>query len=482
MKIKEIRAKNPFRERMTLPLNLQTNDHMRKMKITIHYFILAILIIGVNSCMVGPNFQKPNVETPASYRFAHGSSDTLNTLNWKTFFADTTLQKLIDSALVNNFDARIAASRILQSKYYLGYTKADQYPSLSYNGDITGNFTSENDPVFSGLIAVNLNWEIGFWGKYRRATEAAQAELAATEYGYHAIRISLISEVANAYYQLLDYKKRLDISKQTLDIRNESLRIITERFNNGIIPEIDLNQAQIQKEYAASSIPVFERLVAFTENALNILLGKNPDEIIVFTTIDEILSPDSIPVGLPSQLLTRRPDILMAEQQIAAQNAKIGVAQALRFPSISLTGMAGLVSPELSDFNAFGSAGAGLLGPVFNFGKNKRRIEMEKERTEELKLSYEKAVISAFRETEDALINISTLERELTSVENQVKASGNAYKLSKARYDGGVTSYLEVLEAERTLFEIELYYTQLLQTRLSAYSSLFKALGGGWDN
>ena len=451
------------------------------MKITAKISILAILIIGISSCMVGPNFQKVPVKSPDNYRFATSPVDTINTLNWRTFYTDPMLVMLIDSALINNFDVQIAASRIMESRAYLGYTKADQYPAFYYNGDISGAFSPESEPSFSTSVAGNLNWEIGFWGKYRRATEAAQAELIATEYGYQAVRISLISQVANTYYLLLDYKKRLEVSKRTLETRNESLRIISERYDKGIIPEIDLNQAQIQKEYAASSIPVFERLVAFTENALSILLGKNPDAVIVNTTIEDILPPDSIPVGIPSQLLTRRPDVLEAEQMVAAQNARIGVAQAMRFPSFSLTGMAGLVSPDLSDFNAIGNAGAGLLGPIFNFGKNKRRVEMEKERTEQTKINYEKAVTSAFRETEDALVNISTLEREIVSVDNQLKASSNAYRLSKARYDGGVTSYLEVLEAERTLFEIELYHSELLQTRLAAYSNLFKALGGGWS-
>jgi multidrug efflux system outer membrane protein len=290
--------------------------------------------------------------------------------------------------------------------------------------------------------------------------------------------------VANAYYLLLDYKKRLQISKRTLTTRTESLRIISERFNEGIIPEIDLNQAQIQEDYAAGSIPVYQRAVAYTENALSILIGENPREILVNADIETVLPPDSIPVGLPSQLLTRRPDVLEAEQLVVAQNARIGVAQAMRFPSVSLTGFLGMASPDLSAFNAgdalMGSVGAGLFGPIFNFGKNKRRVDIERERTEQMKLNYEKTVIAAFRETEDALVNIHTLEQELVFVQNQVKSATNAAMLSKERYDGGVTSYLEVLEAERSMFQIELYYSELLQRRLTAYTTLCKALGGTW--
>lgn len=486
-----MQAESPYQERMKLQLKLQNKDEMKQMKLSIRFLILVILIIGVNSCMVGPNFQKVSVEPPDDYRFAEAPADTINTLNWRTYYSDTTLIRLIDSALINNFDVRIAASRIMEALYYLGYTKADQYPAFTYGGSVNygnapSNFPTGSSPKFSGAVMGNLNWEIGFWGKYRRATEAAQAEMVATEYGYQAVKISLITEIANIYYTLLSYKKSLEISKNTLEIRKESSRIIGARFDQGIVPEIDLNQAQILEESAAGSIPVYERQVAFTENALSMLLGKNPDEIPVYLTIDEVLPPDSIPVGLPSQLLVRRPDILEAEQMVAAQNARIGVAQAMRFPSFSLTGMLGMASADLSAFNAgdalMGNAGAGLFGPIFNFGKNKRRVEIERERTEQMKLNYEKAVVSAFRETEDALVNINTLERELISVENQLKASSNAARLSRSRYDGGVTSYLEVLEAERTLFDIELYHTQLQQTRLIAYSNLYKTLGGGWEN
>ena len=452
-------------------------------------FIFSLLVIGFSACMVGPNFQKPETEIPESYRFSL-ANDTIHDLVWRDIFKDPVLIELIDSALVNNFDAKIAASRIMEAKYYLGYTKADQYPSINYSGNAgfgnsLGVYPSGNDPVGSFNVVGNFNWEIVFWGKYRRATEAARAELLATEYGLKALEISLITEVANTYYLLLDYKARLTIAENTLITRKESSRIISERFNMGIIPEIDLNQAQIQEDIAAATIPTYERLIAFTENALSILLGENPRAILVDSKLDETLIADSIPAGLPSQLLMRRPDVLQAEQLLAAQNARIGVAQAMRFPSISLTAVLGLASPDLSAFNAkdalVGTVGTGLFGPIFHFGKNKRRVDIERERTEQMRLNYQKAVTSAFRETEDALINIHTLERELVFVESQVNSATNAAMLSKERYDGGVTSYLEVLEAERAQFNTELYYTELLQRRLSAYSDLYKVLGGGWS-
>lgn len=456
------------------------------------YRIAAIVIFTfiISSCMVGPNFKMVEVESPEEYRFQEEEIDTTSQANWREIFQDSILTALIDSALLNNFDVQIAASKIQESRYYLGYAKADMYPKFSYGGNgsmgnTLGGFPTGGSTVGSFSANANLNWELVFWGKYRRATESAKAELAATEFGYGVIQISLISEVANAYYSLLDFKNRLETAKRTLATRTESLRIIRERFEKGIIPEIDLNQAQMQEAYAAGAIPLYERSLAFSENALSVLIGQNPTEIITQSDIHTLAIPKAIPIGLPSQLLTRRPDILEAEQMIVAQNARIGVAQSMRFPSISLTGLIGLASPDLSAFNSsdalIGSAGAGLFGPIFHFGKNKRRVDIEKERTEQMKFNYEKAVVSAFRETEDALINIRTLEQELVFVKLQMSSSENAARLSKARYDGGVTSYLEVLESERTYFEIELYQSGLLQRRMSAYVGLFKTLGGGWS-
>lgn len=461
---------------------------MRK-NIKYNLSILSILMIVVSSCMVGPNFESTEISEPEAFRFQTEPTDSITMLDWNDLFTDTVLTTLIDSALQNNLDAQMAVSRISESRAYMGMTKADMYPSIMLGGNGTYGNTMGAYPTGSSAngaftLSANLNWELAFWGKYRRANEAAKAELLASEYGLRAIQISLISEVADTYFSLLDFRKRLIIAERTLTTRKESSRIIAERFDKGIVPEIDLNQAQIQEAYAAGSIPNYQRSIAFTENALSVLIGENPQEIITDSDIEKSSVPESVPVGLPSQLLTRRPDVLEAEQMLKAQNARIGVAQAMRFPSFSLTGLVGLASPDLSAFNAadalIGSAGASLFGPIFQFGKNKRRVEVEKERTEQFKLNYEKAVLSAFRETEDALITISTLEQELVFVKQQESSSANAAMLSRKRYDGGVTSYLEVLEAERSLFNIELYYSELLQRRLSAYTNLYKTLGGGW--
>ena len=456
-----------------------------------YIYIISTLLIAItfNSCMVGPNFQKTEIDSPDKYRFTEEPTDTVINLKWWELFQDTTLITLIDSGLIYNNDVRIAASRIEESRIYLGYTKADMYPSFSYGGNFSyGNAiggiipASSTEAGFSSTA--NMTWEIDFWGKYRRSNEAARAELLASEYGLRTIQINLITEISNAYYTLLDYNYRLEIAKRTLTSRDESLRIIQDRFDHGTIPEIDLNQSQIQNAVAAGSIPATERAVAYAENALRVLTGENPSTIELTSTIVNQVIPPTIPVGLPSQLLVRRPDIMAAEQQVAAQNARIGVAQAMRFPSISLTAMFGMASASLSTFNAgdalMGNVGAGLFGPIFNFGKNKRRVEIEAERTKQAKIKYEEAVLQAFRETEDALINISTLEKELESVILRLEASRNASRLSNIRYNGGVASYLEVVDTDRTLFEIELYHSELMQRRLIAYTNLYKVLGGGW--
>jgi len=335
---------------------------------------------------------------------------------------------------------------------------------------------------FSGVAT--LAWELDFWGKYRRATEAARAEMLASDFGHRAIQVSLISSVASTYILLLDFDARLDISKKTLESRGESLRIIGERFDKGIVAEIDLNQAEIQEAIAAASVPYYERLVAQTENALSILVGNNPGTILRTHTLrDEVIPPD-IPSGIPSAVLTRRPDINQAEQMLAAQNARIGVAVAMRFPSISLTGMLGAASSDLSTL-ATGDAlvwsiGAGLVGPIFQFGKNKRRVDIERQRMYQDSLYYVQTIIQAFREVEDALIEINTLDRESIARERQMASAQNAAMLSTERYNGGVTSYLEVLDSERSQFNAELSASETYQMYLNAYVFLYKALGGGW--
>ena len=459
------------------------------MKKNILFSLFIVLIIA--GCKVGPNYQKPVTYSPATFRFDNISTqeDTVINLKWWELFQDEELKALIDTALKYNQDVLMAASRIEEARAVVGYNKADLWPSLGYDGSgarmqmnipalgVDGPFNS-----FSG--AANLAWELDFWGKYRRATEAARAELLASDFGHRAIQISLISSVASTYFLLLDFDARLDISKKTVKSRRESLRIIQERFNKGIVPEIDLNQAEIQEAIAAAAVPFYERLVAQTENSLSILLGSNPGTIPRTHTLRDEVIPPEIPSGIPSAVLARRPDINQAEQMLAAQNARIGVAVAQRFPAISLTGMLGAASNDLSTI-ATGDAliwsfGGGIAGPIFQFGKNKRRVDIERQRFYQDSLNYVRTILQAFREVEDALVEIHTLNKESVARERQMAAAENAAMLSAERYNGGVTSYLEVLDSERSKFDAQLSASEVYQLYLNSYVFLYKALGGGW--
>ncbi len=447
-----------------------------------------IIVVIVSSCVVGPKFSSPELEVPESYMYDSIETDTVVNLEWWTIFEDEILDSLIYTALEENKDVQIAASRILEAAFVVGYNRADLLPSLGYTGNaFRGNISNSGSVLgsvnnsFLGLG--NVYWELDFFGKYVRATESAKASLAASEYGKRAIEISLISNVAIYYYKLLDFKSRLRISEETLLSRKESTRIISERFQKGIVAQIDLNQAQVQEAVAEAAVPFYKKQVIQIENALSVLMGQYPHEIETDTLEKEKNLPE-IPCGIPSDLLERRADLLQSEQILKAQNAQIGVAQAMRFPSISLTGNMGVASSEISDLftpDAFvWNMSAGIVGPIFNFGKNKRRVDIQKEKTIQARLQYENAVLNAFREVEDALVGVQTIKDEVVAIEKQLSAAENAAKLARARYDGGVTSYLEVLDTERSLFDFEIKMMDAYQRKFISYIELYKVLGGGW--
>lgn len=447
---------------------------------------LAIASILFTGCAVGPDFKEPMVAVPESYRTQVMPADAATNLEWWALFDEPLLYDLVTTALENNRDLLIAASRIEQARAALGFTRADQYPRIDSDaGAQVGNFTGgsrSRDTTATFYLVAPLSWEIDFWGKYSRATEAARAELLASQYGLETVQLALIANVASAYYQLLDFQQRLNIAKSTLASRIKSLTIIEQRFDKGIIAQIDVNQAQIQKEIAAAAIPLYERSIAKTVNGLAILLGRLP-EIVRIGMHRFGRAPPDIPVGLPSDILERRPDILQAKLLLKAQTERIGVAQALRLPAISLTGALGVASTDLGAVTTEGgvwSVGGRLLAPLIDFGKNKRRVEIEEERTQQALYQYENTVLTAFREVEDALVEIATYRRELAAVARQRMAAQNANTLSKERYDKGVSSYLEVLETERTLFSTQLQLSELQQRYRNAYVNLYKALGGGW--
>ena len=453
-------------------------------------FIVSIITIGVSSCKVGPDYVKEDFEkSPPTFRFGEETPDSVINIKWWELFNDPSLKAIIETALKNNQDILIAASRIEEARAVVGFNKADQYPQIFYDG--TGSRSAQNVPILGKSVTFNdfaavgkLSWELDFWGKYRRGTEAARAELVASQFGQRSLQIELISEVTQTYFLLQDYKNRLRISEKTLESRKESSRIIEARFEKGIVAEIDLNQAHIQESIAEAAIPFFARLSAQTENALSILLGEPPRAFLEEINLRDEINPPTIPEGIPSEILLRRPDVLEAEQYLAAQTARIGVAQAMRLPSISLTGSLGAATSDLStlgDGSALAwSIGGGIIGPILTFGKNKRRVEIERERMKQDSLYYVKTILNTFREVEDALIEVSTLKDESAARLRQMEAAQNAASLSSARYDGGVTSYLEVLDSERSKFDAELSASEIYQLYLSSYIKLYQALGGGW--
>jgi multidrug efflux system outer membrane protein len=460
------------------------NTHKKTYKALTSIVLSLSLLSG---CAMGPDFQDPVTATPESYRTQIMEPESADNLKWWKLFKDPLLFTLVTTALENNRNLKVAVSRIEQARANLGFVKADQYPRVDVDaGAVTGNFSGGSrspDTNSTIYLAAPLNWELDFWGKFSRSTEAARAELMASEYGLKTIQLTLISEVVENYYQLLDFHRRLTISERTLASRIDSLKIIQQRFDKGIIAELDVNQAQIQKEIAAASIPLYERSISKVENNLSILLGRLPGGIETPQEMAKSFEAPEVPVGLPSEVLDRRPDISQAKFLLKAETENIGVAEALRWPAISLTGTLGVASTELGSVTVDGgvwSVGGRLLGPIIDFGKNKKRVEIQEQTTQQALFQYENVVLTAFREVEDALVEISTYQKELAAIDRQLKASRNANNLSKERYDKGVSSYLEVLDTERTLFSTDLQQSQLQQQYLNAYVSLYKALGGGW--
>jgi multidrug efflux system outer membrane protein len=446
--------------------------------------MLASLVTG---CTLGPNFKEPVVVIPQAYRTPAELVKNSEDLKWWELFDDPLLVTLVTTALYNNRDVMVAASRISQSRAALGISEADAYPRLDVEAGVNkGNFNGagkSSGTVTNTYLVAPLSWEIDFWGKFRRANAAARANLIASEYGLKTVQLTLVADVVSGYYELLDFHRRLAISRRTLKSRSDSLKIIQQRFDKGIISELDVNQAEIQLEIAAAAIPLYQRTIAKTENRLSILLGRLPASVKVPGKLSVRATPPDIPVGVPADILERRPDIAEASFQLRAQTQNIGIAEALRWPSISLTGTQGFASTELDSTTIDGgvwSVGGQLLGPVFDFGKNQRRVEIEELITQQFLFQFENKILNAFREVEDSLVEIKTYREELAAIERQLKAATNANKLSLERYDKGVSSYLEVLDTERTLFSTGLQQSETQQLYLIAFVNLYKALGGGW--
>jgi len=447
----------------------------------------------IAGCMVGPDYMRPSIDTPASWRFEEKEVwDLANTAWWRQF-NDPVLNQLVSTALQENKDLRIATARIEEffGRYFS--TRGDQFPLAGGSADASRQRLSEKDsiqPIDGKDNAFNFyqaflgaSWELDFWGKFRRATEAARAELLGTEESRRTVVLTLVSEVAAAYVDLRALDKQLEITRKTAQTRKETLDLFQLRFDKGIISEVDLSQAQSEYADALARIPDFERAIGRTENALSVLLGRNPGPIPRGLSVDELILP-VVPAGMPSELLERRPDIRQAEQLLIAANANIGVAKSLYFPTISLTGDFGLESTSLS--NLFTSAaqtwsyGVPLSVPIFTAGRIGGEVKAAEAIQQQALYSYQQVIQNAFREMEDALIDRSKSGQRLDALNLQLKALRNYARLARLRYDQGYTSYLEVLDAERSLFNVELSYTAGQNTLFRSLIDIYKSMGGGW--
>jgi len=440
--------------------------------------------------MVGPDYEQPMVESPGAWRITpKEAADTANTAWWEQF-QDPVLNDLINTALLENKDIRIAAARMEQFISQVEITRSGLYPQLGYGFAGSRNQASKNivSPGFESLTetwqaTLNVGWELDVWGRLRRATEAAQADLLAAEEGRRTVILSLVSSVATGYISLRGLDAQLEIAQDTVQSRKESLDLFELQFEGGVISELTLAQVRSEYEQAVAAVPEIESQITQTENLLSILLGRNPGSIQRGLAIDK-LTLTSIPANIPSDILIRRPDILQAEQNLIAANALIGVAKAEYFPSISLTGLAGLASGDLSNLlesdSLVWSIGADAFGAIFTGGRISAGVKQSEAYYKELLFRYQQSILTAFREVEDALVSTQKSREKLQAQERRVKALGDYASLARLRYDNGYSSYIEVLDAERSLFDSELNAVRTQSDVIIGLINTYKAMGGGW--
>ena len=463
------------------------------MKPSIFLLSAALLTSG---CTLGPNYQRPAAAVPGSYRgtisdeAAQTQLAPLGEQKWWDIFQDEQLRALIRTALTQNYDSRIAASRMLEARAQLGIIRADQFPALAAGAGISDVREAKSKflPAFetsTGQANLSAAWELDFWGKYRRATEAGRANLLASEWARREVVSTLVANVASAYFQLRALDLELEISKRTLNSRQESLRLTRILSDGGSTSLLDVRQAEQLVFTASAEIPVLEQQIEQQENFLSILLGQNPGDIPRGQTLNEQRQPPEVPPGLPSSLLERRPDIQQAEAQLVAANAEIGVARAAYFPQISLSGAGGFQSSALTSLftgpAGAWSFGASLTQPIFTGGRLRSQVRLAEARQQTAVLFYQQSIQGAFRGVSDALVAYRKTREFRAQQEMLFRSAEDAARLSHMRYTGGVTGYLEVLTNETNAFSAELGLAQARFNELLALVQLYQALGGGWQ-
>jgi outer membrane protein, multidrug efflux system len=457
----------------------------------VHLLVLTLVVLA--GCAVGPNYKRPAVDTPASYRFApETATNSLGDLPWWQVFKDPILQDLIHIALTNNYNLKQAVARVEQARQQAVVARAPLFPAIGYGGAVgRGRNALINTPnpqngatVSSAQINLNLVWEIDFWGRIRRLSEAAQAQYLATDEARRAVMATLVSDVATAYFQLLDLDQELAVQQAATNAYLGTLRIFSDRLTNGVASRLETDRAAAALADAAAVIPQLELQRAATEDQLSILLGRNPGPIRRAVTLGQQLAPE-IPAGLPSTLLQRRPDVLAAEESLIAANASIGANLANFFPQIGLTTFLGKVSPELSSFTA-GSAnmwnvGGTLAGPIFQGGQLRAQYRAAKARFDEAKAAYQQSVLTALQEVSDALISKQKFAETRAYDEQAVTSLSSSVVIATERYLNGKSSYFEVLLAQQELYPAQRAQVQAQVGELVSVVQLYKALGGGWQ-
>lgn len=476
------------------------------------------IIASLAGCKAGPNYKRPVVDTPASYRgalapeiAANGSTTPLGAQKWNTVFTDPVLQGLIAEALKNNYDVKIAADRVLEEQAQVGVAKAGEYPTLSVGASydalglpssllnsFSNNSSSSNSSsssssksspstnYFSGGLTASVAWNLDFWGYYRRQTEAARAHLRATEWATQTTYSSLVESVATSYYQLRTLDAELAITNDTLAARKHSLELTQRLEQGGSDSMADVRQAEELSYAAQAQIPDLERQIEQQENNLSLLLGRNPGPIAREGdhSIADAPHPANVPVGLPSELLERRPDVRRAEELLIQANANIGVARAEYFPQLTLSGSGGVASSQLKGLvnpgNAYYYAIGGLTQPVFDAGRIRSNNHLADATHKELLDTYQQTIAGALRDVSNALIAYSKTRDYREQQEKQTAASADAVRLARMRYDGGYTSYLEVLTTDTNLYNSQLTLEGAQQQEALSLVQLYNALGGGW--
>jgi multidrug efflux system outer membrane protein len=458
--------------------------------------VVVVTALLASACTVGPDFKRPETTPPTQFRGLGPDNPpgaaSLAERPWWDVFGDPVLQGLIREAIAQNYDLRKAAQRILEARAGVTIARSFQFPEVNGSGSaVYSNIQGKIEPplqfreVFTPQTGFDVSWEVDFWGRFRRGTEAARADLLATEAARQFVLISLVSDVASFYFNLRSLDKELEISRQTLAARLDSLKLIQLREQGGVAALIDVRQAEILVAQAGEAVPDTERLIAQNENALAILLGKNPEGAPRGLPLRQQITLPALPTGFPSELLTRRPDIIQAEAQLHAATARIGVAKSDYFPRVFLTGAAGAggiwINGNWAGPQGLFAVGPSFTVPIFNSGRVGAGVDAAEARARAAYDQYQLTVIQAFRDVSDSLVEYQKRKEFRVQQEALEVAASDASRLSNMRYRGGVTSYLEVLDSERQQFDAQLGVVRTYRDELLAVVRLYKSLGGGWQ-